>query len=89
MADHAYTPRWVPVEVSWGCVRALAFTANRQHVRYVGKLDELETARIVATAAGQMGTCADYLHRTVDALETHGLRDERLMALQARVRALR
>jgi cation transport protein ChaC len=88
MADGAYTPRWITAETQNGCVRAIAFTSNRSHPRYAGKLDELEMARVIAHSAGKLGRCSEYLANTVAALERRGIADSKLRALHARVEAM-
>jgi cation transport protein ChaC len=42
-------------------------------------------AATLARAAGHWGTCAEYLLRTVESLEQHGIRDRSLWRLQAAV----
>ena len=66
---------------------AIAFAANHSHERYVRGLDTDETARLLATGAGPLGSCCDYLFDTVSHLEALGIRDKRMEALVERVRA--
>ena len=40
------------------------------------------TGRLLASAAGHMGSCAMYLYQTVMKLEEHGIHDRRLWQLQ-------
>jgi cation transport protein ChaC len=75
---HSYDPRWVSVRTSDGVVRAITFVVNRTGARYVRRLDLELIARHVATASGTLGSCLEYLHRTLDALETLGLDDRML-----------
>ena len=88
MLDGAYSPRWVTVDTAAGAVRAIAFTIDRTHLRYAGNVDESELVRIIATAAGKMGRCSDYLLKTVEALTAAGIRDDDLERLNARVQAM-
>ena len=78
---------WVAARTPQGIEYAIAFAVNRQHQRYVRGLDEDATARHLATGAGPLGTCCDYLFDTVSHLRELGIRDRRLEALEARVRA--
>jgi cation transport protein ChaC len=65
----------------------IAFSANREHERYVPGLEDEVIARHLATGAGPLGRCCDYLFDTVAHLRQLGIRDRRLEALEARVRA--
>jgi len=93
MVVGSYSPRWARVEAapctgSHGCaeeLRALVFVVNREHPNYAGKLPLEEVVSAIASAAGHIGSSADYLFHTVDALATHGLRDAHLEALRRRV----
>ena len=87
MVGGAYAPRWVRAATAQGMVDAIAFTINRTHPRYAGKLDDAEVTRVIACAVGRLGRCSDYLFRTVAALEALGIRDARLEQLKARVEA--
>lgn len=43
------------------------------------------TAALIASACGQGGSCAQYLHNTIIDLEAEGIRDRNLWRLQALV----
>ena len=86
MLTGAYRPVWVAARTPAGIEHAIAFAANRKHERYVRGLDPDETARLLATGAGPLGSCCDYLYDTVAHLRALGIRDRRLEALDARVR---
>jgi cation transport protein ChaC len=77
----SYAPRWVTARTRKGKVRAIAFIVNHDHPHYAAKLDEQTMLEILATACGQLGTCADYLQQTVAGLEHHGIHDARLAKL--------
>lgn len=84
MVSHAYIPRWVNVETADGPVRAITFTINRQHERYVGRMDDREAAGVIAAASGRIGRCAEYLENTVQHLHELKIADrymERLLHL--------
>jgi cation transport protein ChaC len=77
--------RWISVETSQGSIRALAFVADRSGPAYAGKMGDTQVARILAHAAGHWGSSAQYLYRTVSMLESLGIRDRNLWAIQAHV----
>lgn len=85
MVTGAYLPRWVTVRAGDRRVRAIAFTINRAHGRYAGRLDEAQIVEVLATAAGRLGPCADYLFNTVRHLDELGLPDRPLRRLAVRV----
>jgi len=87
MATMAYRPVWTTAYTPEGPEPAIVFSANPRHERYVPGLDEDAVARHLATGAGTMGRCCDYLFDTVAHLRQLGIRDRRLEALEKRVRA--
>lgn len=68
-------------------VVARTFVIDRDGESYAGKLPLEDAARIIRDAHGQRGANAAYLANTVEHLERLGLRDRRLAALLAAVRA--
>jgi cation transport protein ChaC len=93
MVVGSYVPRWARVETAGDggrrCVeelRALAFVVNHDHPNYAGRLAFDTVAHALADAHGHLGSSADYLFHTVDALAAHGLRDAHLERLRDRVR---
>ena len=87
MLTGAYRAVWVTARTPGGIEHAIAFAANHAHERYVRGLDNDETARLLATGNGPLGTCCDYLFDTVSHLTDLGIRDKRMEALVERVRA--
>jgi cation transport protein ChaC len=87
MGTMAYRPVWTTAHTPRGREPAIAFSANPHHERYVPGLEEAAVARYLATGAGTMGRCCDYLFDTVAHLRQLGIRDRRLEALEKRVRA--
>ena len=87
MSTLAYRPVWTVARTLKGPEPAIAFSANREHERYVPGLEDAAVARYLATGAGPMGRCCDYLFDTVAHLRRLGIRDRRLEALEAKVRA--
>lgn len=80
--------RWLRVRTAGGTVRALTFyCAPRPHDSDHLRLPLDEQARRLARAVGPTGSCAEYLHSTVDHLEALGIRDRYLWKLQALVAA--
>jgi len=89
MVTGAYRPVWTTALTPAGPEPAIAFSANRGHERYAPGLDHDAVAHYLATGAGPMGRCCDYLFDTVEHLRQLGIRDRRLEALESKVRALR
>jgi cation transport protein ChaC len=89
MVTGAYVPRWVglhgadPSHAASGIV----FTINRAAPNYLRPTSEAETARVIATACGALGTCRDYLFDTIQGLEGFGIRDPHLDRIARLVRA--
>ncbi len=86
MVTAAYRPTWVTAHGAGETVRAIAFTINRAHPRYAGRLAEERIVEALATARGPVGACCDYLFNTVAHLEELGVPDRRLAALCRQVR---
>ncbi len=78
MLSGAYLPRWVRLRGGNEDVRAIAFVMNPQHERYTGTITEAEKVRAVASAAGALGTCYEYVASTLDHLAELGVRDPHL-----------
>lgn len=95
MVTGSYTPRWIEAQDGAGVPLgpALAFTMDDTSHAYAGDLPEAEVVERLATAQGELGTCAEYLFRTCAGLHRMGIRDpalERIAALvQARLTARR
>jgi glutathione-specific gamma-glutamylcyclotransferase len=79
--------RWITVETGRGKTRALVFWAgpNGPSIRRSLPLDTV--AAQLARACGYRGSCAEYLRNTIISLESHGIRDRNLWALQRMVAA--
>jgi len=80
-------PRWVAARSGGETVRAIAFVADRAGPAYAAGVGEERTVEILALAAGHIGSCADYLRRTVVQLERLNIRDSGLWRLQSKVAA--
>jgi glutathione-specific gamma-glutamylcyclotransferase len=85
MYGGSYNARWVRVKTAEGEKRAITFVCNRRHPRYLPEIGDLETARLIATGSGDLGTCREYLENTAQHLAALGMRDS---GLERIVRAL-
>ncbi|MEF8833808.1 MAG: gamma-glutamylcyclotransferase [Halofilum sp. (in: g-proteobacteria)] len=89
MLTGVYVPRWLTLKTPAGELPAIAFTVDRGHACYCGRLDEEDTVALMATGQGLLGTAQDYLESTVAHLDTERIYDRRLHHLRARVRRYR
>lgn len=78
MLTGVYRPRWVDLATPEGRVPAIAFVANTGHKRYLPRQDDATTIARLCTGCGELGSCADYLDRTVQDLRAWGIHDRRL-----------
>jgi len=85
MVPSAFPWRFVDAVTPDGPVRALTFAMNRKSGRYVAGLSEDELAAVLAAAVGFRGSMAEYLFSTVAMLESLGIHDRNLWALQEKV----
>ena len=88
MFTRSYCPVWVAAHTASGSEHAIAFAADRRHERYRGGLDLDTMAKYLASGAGPIGRCCDYLFDTVRHLREMGIRDRKMEALERRVRTL-
>jgi len=90
MLSTAYVPRWLDLldreGRKFGC--GIAFTIDRDGEHYAGDLARDHVIRQLATAAGALGSSADYLFRTCEGLRAHGIPDPDLERLEAEVIAI-
>ena len=89
MFGTVYRPAWHPVTTPDGPVTALSFVSNEEHMQYAGRLTLAACAAVIADAAGENGTCRDYLAQTIASLAQHGLHDPGMNDLMEAVNALR
>jgi cation transport protein ChaC len=89
MVSGAYAPRWITVRTDAGMIRAVTFVINHAHDRYAGLLPENRVAEVIASAAGPLGACAEYLHNTVEHLDDLGIIDRHLFRLHDQVLELK
>jgi cation transport protein ChaC len=83
MYGGAYHARWVPLRTAAGPVRAVTFVINRAHPRYLPELSIEQTAALIATGSGDLGSCREYLENTLAHLKELGLRDAGLERIAA------
>ncbi|NEU79318.1 gamma-glutamylcyclotransferase [Nostoc sp. UIC 10630] len=87
MLAGVYVARWVRVFDGTQEFKAIAFVANRQHPRYAHQVPLTTAVNSIATASGKLGSCADYLMKTVDGLIAEGIKDRKLLLLRKQVLA--
>jgi cation transport protein ChaC len=85
MTYGSYCPKWLDCVVGDETMRALAFTVNRQCSGYAGAIPEEVVVEAIASAKGRYGPAHDYLFKTIEALQAHGIRDSRVEHLASRV----
>lgn len=83
-----YRPQLLSVGTPQGDVTAIVFCANESHPNHCGELPMVETAAIIASASGVMGTNRQYLELVHDQLDSLGIEDEYVRELAAQVRTL-
>ncbi len=66
-------------------LKALAYTVNRSHAQYAGKLPADELFRLAQQGKGKFGACEDYVRNTVEHLRELGVHDPGLENLLARL----
>jgi glutathione-specific gamma-glutamylcyclotransferase len=88
MVRGSYVPKWLAVDTPQGDVTALAFTSNPSHADHVGELPLTETAAMIASATGVLGTNRDYLEQLAEQLESLGIEDAYVQTLVARVQGM-
>jgi glutathione-specific gamma-glutamylcyclotransferase len=65
----------VPILTPQGPISALAFVSNPSHPSYVGELPLMETASLIASGKGVLGTNREYLVQLATQLEVLGIED--------------
>ncbi len=82
-----YRPRWVRVSLDARSVPAIAFVTDPASRQFAGTLPFDRQVWHIARAAGERGTCRDYLSRTIDQLRALGIQEPELLALERAVAA--
>jgi cation transport protein ChaC len=83
MYGGAYHARLVPLQAEGETFTAVTFVINHDHPRYIRELTLEQTAALIATGCGDLGTCREYLENTVKHLGELGLSDEGLVRIAA------
>lgn len=83
-----YRPQLLAVSTPQGEVTAIVFCANESHPDHCGELPLEETAAIIASASGVMGTNREYLELMHAQLDNLGIEDDYIRKLAAHVRSL-
>jgi len=74
--------RWMSVQTEQGPLRAIGFPASRQSPSYLPGLTTELVVNALATASGERGSMAEYLHHTVTHLAERGIHDRYLWKMQ-------
>ncbi len=85
MLAGSYCPRWLTLAGETGPAHAVAFTIDPAGAGFAGDLTEDEVVSRLSSARGELGTCAEYLMHTRDALRAEGIADPDIERLSARV----
>jgi cation transport protein ChaC len=88
MASWSYRPIWIDVATPQGPVEALTFLVNPASPNYFAHMDEDDSARLIASGTGHLGTCFAYLDNLADRLRALGLKDDAIFRLHAKAHAL-
>jgi glutathione-specific gamma-glutamylcyclotransferase len=87
MLRGGYAPALVPMTTPQGPITALAFTSNTAHPSYVGELSLAETAAIIASGKGVLGSNREYVEQLASQLQVLGIEDPYVEELHAQVGA--
>lgn len=83
MYGGSYNARWVTLESRGHRFRAVTFVINSRHPRYVKELSVEQTAALIATGCGDLGSCREYFENTVAYLNQLGVKDATLCRIAA------
>ncbi len=79
--------RWMKAATLQGTVHAIGFPISRKSDFYLPGLTTETVVQALATAAGERGSMAEYLHSTITHLADRGIHDNYLWHLQSLVAA--
>ncbi|MDN3650112.1 gamma-glutamylcyclotransferase [Reinekea marina] len=89
MVASAYQPLWLPLKTDKeATLYAVAFVMDKNSPQYAGSLNFEQRCIHLAQGEGALGSAADYLFETVNALHGLGINDERLDKYVKRVESL-
>jgi cation transport protein ChaC len=83
-----YNAKLLPVGTPQGPITALVFCSNPSHPEYVDGLTIEETAAMIASASGFLGTNRQYLEQVAAQLERLGIADAYIEQLVQQVRCI-
>ena len=86
MVTRSYRPTWLATRIDGKPMKSLGFVINREHERYACGMTHRTLVETLATAAGPLGSCAEYLFNTTEHLGELGIRDRGLEKLCRDVR---
>ena len=87
MLRGGYAPALVPMATPQGPITALAFVSNPLHPSYVGELPLGETAAIIASGKGILGTNREYLAQLATQLQALEIEDRYVEQLYGQINA--
>ena len=87
MLRGGYAPAMVPMATPQGPITALAFVSNSSHPSYAGELPLDETAAMIASGKGILGTNREYLVQLATQLDALGIDDPYVAQLHAAIGA--
>ena len=87
MLRGGYAPALMPMTTPQGPIAALAFVSNPSHPSYVGELPLAETAAMIASGKGVLGTNREYLEQLATQLRVLGIEDPYVERLHAQIGA--
>ena len=88
MLRGGYSPAMVPMTTPQGSITALAFVSNTSHPSYIGELPLGETASIIASGKGILGTNREYLVQLATQLDALDIDDPYVAQLHAEIGAI-
>ena len=86
MIAGSYAPLMALMTTPQGNITALVFASNTSHPNYVGDLPLSETAAIIATGVGAIGTNREYLEQMAAQLKILEIEDPYVEQLLKQVR---
>lgn len=86
MVTRSYKPTWLSTRIDGKSLKSIGFVINRDHERYACGMSHDQLVQTLATAAGPLGTCAEYLINTHEHLIELGICDQGLEKLCRDVR---
>lgn len=86
MVTGVYQPRWVTAHSGDNKCKAITFVVDRSHERYLGRVPLEETAHLINSGRGHLGTSREYFETMMSTIEALGLKDRSMRQLHHAVR---